>query len=91
MAVCSPPFRETSPIMRGTPLPIYRLPTATATQIGKVGVVTDRNSRHYINGSRVESAIPSGDFQILTLANGDVYYVKKRDYDALPTPQRRRR
>jgi hypothetical protein len=77
--------------MRGTPLPIYRLPTATATQIGKVGVITDRNNRHYINGSRVESATPSGDFQILTLANGDVYYVKIRDYAALPTAQRRRR
>jgi hypothetical protein len=39
----------------------------------------------------VESAVPSGEFQILTLANGEVYYVKKRDYDALPMPQRRRR
>jgi hypothetical protein len=77
--------------MRGTPLPIYRLPTPTSTQIGKVGVITDRNSRHYINGSRVESATPSGDFHILTLANGEVYYVKTSDYNALPTPQRRRR
>jgi hypothetical protein len=77
--------------MRGTQLPIYRLPTATATQIGRVGVVTDRNNQHYINGSRVESATPSGDFQILTLANGEVFYVKSKDYSALPSPQRRRR
>ena len=77
--------------MRGTLLPFYRLPTATSTQIGRVGVTTDRNNQHYVNGSRLESAIPSGEFQILTLANGDVYYVKKSDYDALPTPQRRRR
>ena len=76
--------------MRGTPLPIYRLPTATATQIGRVGVVTDRNNQHSINGSRVLSATPSGDFQILTLANGDVYYVKTRDYSALPSRRHRR-
>jgi hypothetical protein len=77
--------------MRGTSLPIYRLPTATSTQIGRVGVTTDRNSQHYIDGSRVESVVSSGEFQILTVANGDVYYVKKKDYDALPMPQRRRR
>jgi hypothetical protein len=77
--------------MRGTPLPIYRLPTATSTQIGRVGVTTDRNNQHYVDGSRVESAVASGEFQILTLANGKVYYVKSKDYHALPTPQRRRR
>jgi hypothetical protein len=77
--------------MRGTPLPIYRLPTPTATQIGRVGVVIDRNNQHYINGSRVLSATPSGDYHILTLANGEEYYVKTSDYAALPSAQRRRR
>jgi hypothetical protein len=77
--------------MRGTSLPIYRLPTRTATQIGHVRVVTDRNNQQYVNGSRVLSATLSGDFNILTLANGSVYYVKTRDYSALPTAQRSRR
>jgi hypothetical protein len=78
-------------IMRGTPLPIYRLPTRTATQVGQVRVVTDRNNQHYIDGSRVLSATPSGDFHVVTLANGSVYYVKTRDYTALPAAQRSRR
>jgi hypothetical protein len=90
-APSSPAFREASTMMRGTPLPIYRLPTATSTQIGRVGVVTDRNNQHYVNGSRVLSATPSGDFQILTLANGEIYYVKTSDYAALPAARRRRR
>lgn len=77
--------------MRGTPLPIYRLPIPTATQIGQVRVVTDRNNQHYINGSRVLSATPSGDFQVVTLADGSVYYVKTQDFTALPTRQRSRR
>jgi hypothetical protein len=77
--------------MRGTQLPIYRLPTTTSTQIGQVRVVADRHNQHYVNGSRVLSATPSGDFHILTLANGMVYYVKTQDYTALPTTRRPRR
>jgi hypothetical protein len=77
--------------MRGTTLPIYRLPTRTATQVGQVQVVTDRNNQHYVDGSRVLSATSSGDFHILTLANGSVYYVKTQDYTALPVPRRPRR
>jgi len=72
-------------------LPIYRLPIATATQIGKVRVVTDRHNQHYVNGSRMLSATPSGDFHILTLANGMVYYVKSQDFTALPKPRDPRR
>ena len=89
--VVSPALPETRTIMRGTSLPIYRLPTRTSTQIGQVRVVTDRNNQHYVNGSRVLSAAPSGDFHILTLANGSVYYVKTQDYSTLPTAQRSRR
>ena len=77
--------------MRGTPLPIYRLPISTSTQIGQVRVVTDRNNQHYVNGSRLLSATPSGDFHILTLADGSVYYVKTQDYTALPAARRSRR
>jgi hypothetical protein len=77
--------------MSGTSLPIYRLPIPTATQIGQVRVVTDRHNQHYVNGSRVLSATPSGDFHVLMLANGAVYYVKTRDYTALPIAPRPRR
>jgi hypothetical protein len=77
--------------MPAAQLPFYRLPIATATQIGLIRVVTDRNNQHYVNGSRVLSATPSGNFQVLTLADGSVYYVKTQDYAALSTRQRPRR
>lgn len=72
-------------------LPIYRLPLATATQVGRVRVVVDRNQRVYIAGSAVVTAVPSGDFLILTLANDQVYYVKARDYQMLQSSSKRRR
>ena len=77
--------------MSGTMLPIYRLPTPTAVQLGQIRVVTDRHNRRYINGSQVLTATPSGDFHILTLANGAVYYVKTQDYIDVPDFRHRRR
>lgn len=70
-------------------LAYYRLPVATATQIGHIRVVIDRHRQMYVAGSKVVSANPSGDFLILTLANEQVYYVKARDYQALLAPPRR--
>jgi len=61
-------------------LSIYRLPTPRAARIGAVRVVLDRNQQVYVAGSRVESAAPSGDFLILTLANDQMYYVKADEY-----------
>jgi hypothetical protein len=70
-------------IMSGTTLPIYRLPLPTSTRVGQVRVVIDRNNQHYINDRKVISAVQSGDFSILTLANDAVYYVKTKDYEQL--------
>jgi len=79
-------------------LPFYRLPTNSATQIGQVRMVVDRNQQAYLAGSRVMSALPSGDFMVLTLADEQVYYVKTRDYQSIlaaskqpDKPARRRR
>lgn len=66
-------------------LAIYRLPTARATQVGAMRVVVGRNQQLYMDGSKVVTADPSGDFLILTLANGQVYYVKAQDYEQLRT------
>jgi hypothetical protein len=76
--------------MAGLSLPIYRLPTPRATQIGTVRVVLDRHQQVYIKGSKVVTAVPSGDFLIVTLANGQVYYVKALEYERLRTGQRTR-
>jgi hypothetical protein len=69
----------------------YRLPVSTTTQIGHLRVVVDRHKQAYVAGSKVVSANPSGDFLVLTLANEQVYYVKKLDYQALLAPPRRPR
>jgi hypothetical protein len=69
----------------------YRLPVPTTTQIGHIRVVVDRHRQAYVDGSKVVSANPSGDFLVLTLANEHVYYVKASDYQALLAPPRRRR
>jgi hypothetical protein len=72
-------------------LAIYRLPLPSATQIGKVRVVLDRHQQVYIEGSRVASAVPSGAFLVVTLDNGQVYYVKAAEYERLQATPRRRR
>jgi hypothetical protein len=69
--------------MSGTTLPIYRLPIPTATRVGMVRVVVDRNNQRYVNDSKVVSAVQRGDFSILTLANDAVYYVKTNEYEQL--------
>ena len=76
--------------MAGLSLAIYRLPTARSTQIGSVRVVVDRNKQVYIKESKVVSTAPNGDFLILTLANGEVYYVKAVDYEQLRANRRKR-
>jgi hypothetical protein len=73
--------------MSKTTIAFYRLPIATSTQIGRLRVVVDRNRQVYLADSKVVTAQASGDFMILTLANQQVYYVKARDYNALPAPK----
>jgi hypothetical protein len=77
--------------MSGQELPIYRLPIPTASRVGQVRVVTDRNGRHYVNGSRLVAATPSGDFQILELESGESVYVKTTDFARLPKARPRKR
>ena len=77
--------------MSNLTIAFYRLPIATATQIGRLRVVIDRNKQVYVDGSKVLSANPSGDFLILTLANDKVYYVKAADYRTLGSAPKRRR
>lgn len=69
-------------------LAIYRLPIPTATQIGQVRAVVDRNQQVYVDGSKVIATMSSGDFLTLTTANQQTYYVKSRDYQQiLPIPR----
>jgi|GEM_PF-1249565 hypothetical protein len=75
-------------------LACYRLPVATSTQVGHVRVVFDRNQQAYLADSKVVSAVPSGDFLVLTAANDQVYYVKRDQFLALqsaPKPGKRRK
>jgi hypothetical protein len=70
--------------MSGKTLAIYRLPIAKAPRVGQVRVVRDRNQQLYIAGSKVMTAVAStSDFLILTLANGQTYYVKAQEYAQL--------
>ncbi|HMO58483.1 MAG TPA: hypothetical protein PKA05_10630 [Roseiflexaceae bacterium] len=68
----------------------YRLPIATAPLIGRLRVVVDRNRQIYLDGNRVISCVPSGEFLVLTLQNQSVYYVRAHEYDSLPEAYRRR-
>src|SRR5215207_5958911 len=61
-------------------LSIYRLPTPRAARIGAARMVIDRNQQVYLAGGRVETTAPSGEFLIVTLTNGDAYYVKADEY-----------
>lgn len=69
--------------MSGVTVPIYRLPIPSASRVGQIRVVTDRNGVRYVNGSRVESEEASGIFLVLTLANKQSYYVKAKEYRSL--------
>jgi len=62
-------------------LSIYRLPTPRAARIGAAKMVIDRNQQVYLAGSRVEGTAPSGEFLIVTLANGQACYVKTDEYE----------
>jgi uncharacterized protein YlzI (FlbEa/FlbD family) len=64
-------------------LATYRLPIANATRIGQVRVVTDRNGKHYIDGSRVIEIIDHGTHTTLKLANGTSYFVRTKEYQDL--------
>ena len=61
-------------------LSIYRLPTPRAARIGAARMVIDRNQQVYLAGGRVETTAPSGEFLIVTLTNGQMYYVKADEY-----------
>lgn len=74
--------------MRGVELAIYRLPIPTANRVGQVRVITDRNGVHYVDGSRLASATPSGDFMILETERGESVYVKASDYAQLARRKR---
>lgn len=70
--------------MSSMTLAIYRLPIAKAARVGQVRVVRDRNQQLYIAGSKViTAAAAASDFLILTLANGQTYYVKAQEYAQL--------
>lgn len=77
--------------MSGTTIAIYRLPIVRAAQIGHIRVVTDRHSGVYLDGSKVVTATPTGDFLVLTLADERVYYVKAHDYQQIPVARRKQR
>jgi hypothetical protein len=64
-------------------LACYRLPVPTSTQIGRIRVVIDRRRQVYVDGSKVVSTSPTGDFLVLTLANDNIHYVKMSDFQAL--------
>lgn len=66
--------------MSGTELPIYRLPIPSATSVGSVRIVKDRNGRLYADGSRIESTTATGRHTTLTLANGRSFYVLTSDF-----------
>jgi hypothetical protein len=69
--------------MSGSQIAIYRLPIPTATQIGHVRVVTDRNRQHYVEGSRVTEVVAAGIHTTLKLANGRAFHVLTKDYRRL--------
>jgi hypothetical protein len=69
--------------MASKQLAAYRLPIPSATRVGQVRIVTDRNGQHYADGSRVLEAIPSGIHTMLKLANGRSYFVLTKDYQRL--------
>lgn len=56
-------------------VPIYRLPRTPKQHVGHISVKKDRNGKVYISGAPVQEIMPSGDFQILTMADGRSYYV----------------
>ena len=65
-------------------LSIYRLPTASATRIGSVRIVKDRNGKIYADGAKVITANTSGEHTVLEVADGRSYYVLTTDLERVP-------
>lgn len=63
---------------------IYRMPIASATQVGRLKIVKDRNGRFYLDGDPVVKATVMGDFTWLERADGRAAYVKSADLEAVP-------
>lgn len=70
--------------MSGMMIAFYRLPTASATKIGSVRIVKDRNGKIYADGARIDSASVAGAHTILELADGRSYYVLTADLQRVP-------
>ncbi len=70
--------------MSGMILAAYRLPTASATKIGSVRIVKDRNGKVYADGSKVISANVAGEHTVLELADGRNFYVLTSDLQRVP-------
>ena len=70
--------------MSGTMLAIYRLPTASATKIGSLRIVKDRNGKVYADGNKVVSATVTGAHTVLELADGRNFYVLTSDLQRVP-------
>jgi hypothetical protein len=71
-------------MMSGTMLATYRLPTASATKIGSVRIVKDRNGKVYADRNKVVSATVAGAHTILELADGRNFYVLTSDLQRVP-------
>ena len=70
--------------MSGMMLATYRLPTASATKIGSVRIVKDRNGKIYADGGKVLSANTAGAHTVLELADGRSFYVLTSDLQRVP-------
>ena len=75
--------------MSGTMLAAYRLPTASATKIGSVRIVKDRNGKIYADGSKVVSATAAGAHTVLEMADGRSFYVLTSDLQRVPKAKAR--
>jgi hypothetical protein len=61
----------------------YRLPITNAPRVGALRAIVDRNGAMYLDGQRVEQAVPTGAFLVLTLRDAAVRYVLAAEFDAL--------
>jgi hypothetical protein len=61
----------------------YRLPITNAPRVGALRAIVDRNGEMYLDGQRVEQAVPTGAFLVLTLRDAAVRYVLAAEFDAL--------
>jgi hypothetical protein len=69
--------------MSSKTLATYRLPISSATKIGSLRIVTDRNKVHYADGSKIVSTVEQGVHTIITLADGRMFYVLTKEYQRL--------